>query len=123
MRRSVKFLALVLVLVMAVTAFAGCAKRLSGIYEATVEGNIVTLSFDGKDFIYKNGSVELRGTYDIQSVGEKYFITMTCDESAVNGQVTKLEEPENVYDEAEIRIHEDYISIGNGATMTKYTKK
>lgn len=125
MKRTVKVLALVLALIMAVTALAGCGKRLSGAYESTNDsGSVVLLAFDGKDFTYTMGSVQLKGTYEIKKNGDAYTFTMICDEEVTeNGGAQKLDEPVTIYDKTPIRIGEDYITIGSGTSVRKYVKK
>lgn len=125
MKRIVKVLALVLVFIMAVTALVGCGKRLSGTYESKTDtGKVVLITFDGKDFIYTIGNTQLKGTYEIKKSGDAYTFTMICDEEVTeNGGVKKLEEPDYIYDKAPIRIGEDYVSIGSGTQVRKYTKK
>lgn len=126
MKRTVKVLALILVLIMAVTAFVGCKKRLSGTYEGVNSaGGAVLILFDGDNFTYKNSTTgtELKGTYEIETHGEEHFITMICEESITTyGGAKKLENPYSIFEDATLRIGEDYISIGSGADMKKYTK-
>ena len=124
MKRTVKILALVLVFVMAATALVSCGKRLSGEYAAANSaGNTVTLTFKGNKFEYKTGTTDLKGTYEIKRNGENYTITMTCNESVVNGTSTKLEEPYFIGGgELALRIGEDYITLGSGTNAKKYTK-
>ena len=124
MKRTVKILALILVLAMAVTALVGCGKRLEGTYESTAsDGKVVLLVFDGKEFTYTMGSTQLKGTYEIKKSGEDYTFTMICDEEVTDNGVEKLEEPVTIYDGTSIRIGEDYITIGSGTNVRKYTKK
>ena len=124
MKRTVKILALVLVFVMAATALVSCGKRLSGSYESvTSSGGVATLSFSGNEFVYKTGTTDLKGTYSVKKNGENYTITMTCNESVVNGTSTKLEEPYFIGEgELALRIGEDYITLGSGTSAKKYTK-
>ena len=127
MKRTVKILALVLLLAMAVTAFASCGlfgKRLSGSYESTSDdGSVVLLTFDGDEWTYTKGTTQLKGTYKIKADGEHYSITMTQYESVTSGTVTVLQEPKNMYENAMLRIGEDYISIGSGTQVRVYNKK
>ena len=124
MKRTVRILALVLVFAMALTALVGCGTRLSGNYESVGnDGNVVILSFDGNDFSYKQGTTELKGTYKIVKNGDAYTITMNLDERVVEGKAEKLAEPYDIYKDAALRIGDDYISIGSGTSVKKYTKK
>ena len=124
MKRTVRILALVLVFAMAVTALVSCGNRLSGNYESVDNsGNVVILSFDGNEFSYKQGTTELKGTYKVKKSGENHTITMTLDEKVVDGKAEKLEEPYDIYTDTTLRIGEDYISIGSGTSVKKYTKK
>ena len=124
MKRKVKILALVLVLATALTAFVGCGKRLSGTYEGkSDDGTVVLLAFDGNEFTFTKGTTQLKGTFEVKKDGENYAITMTYDETVIDGKTTKLETPQDIYNGSMLRIGEDYITIGNGTQVRKYIQK
>lgn len=127
MKRSLKVLALFLLLAMAVTAFVGCSKRLSGTYENVAsDGTVALLVFDGNEFTYTLGTTQLIGEYEIKKDGESYRIIMMYDETVINGgKPQRLDTPSYIGSEdgLGLRIGDDYITIGNGTNVTKYSKK
>ena len=126
MKRSIKVLALFLLLAMAATAFVGCGKRLSGTYEhVETNGQVSLLVFDGEEFTYSLDSTQLIGTYEIKKEGENYRIIMMYDETVVDGKVKKLDEPLYIGSEkgVDLLIGEGFITVGSGLEAAKYTKK
>lgn len=127
MKRTVKILALVLLLTMAVTAMFSCGKRLSGSYENTAsDGTVSLFVFDGEEFVFKYGTTQLKGTYEIVKDGDEYRIIMLYDESVTSsGKVHRYDTPLYMGPEEGdvLRIEDDYITIGTGTDIRKYTKK
>lgn len=127
MKRTVKILALVLLLTMAVTAMFSCGKKLSGSYENTdSDGTVSLLVFEGDEFTYSRGTTQLKGTYEIVKDGDEKRIIMIYDETVTgSGKVTKLDKPLYIGPEEGrvLRIEDDYITIGSGTDIRKYTKK
>ena len=115
MKRTVKIVALVLLLSMALTAFVSCA-RPSGTYvDSAGEAMYV---FDGDEFIYTYNKVEFRGTYKIVGSDEDMRIILTILESATeNTPLTKLDKPEYIGDEKGV----DYLR-GETADGKEYVK-
>ena len=97
MKRTVKIVALVLLLSMALTALVSCA-RPSGTYvDSAGEAMYV---FDGDEYIFTYNSTEFRGTYKIVGSDEDMRIILTILESATKDTpLTKLDKPEYIGDE------------------------
>ena len=94
MKRTVKIVALVLLLAMAFTALVSC-ERLSGTYVDSAEEAMYV--FDGKEFTYTYNNVEFRGTYEIVGEDEDMRIILTILERATESSpLTKLDEPEYI---------------------------
>ena len=76
MKKTIKIAALMIVIVMAVFAFASCAKTLKGEYVCeTIIGN-TSYEFDGKEFKYNGltSALDYSGTYEIdEDAGEITF--------------------------------------------------
>ena len=127
MKRTVRILALVLLLVMAVTALASCSKQLSGSYEYVDKDGVVNLLvFDKDEFIFNHGSTQLIGNYKIQAEGENYRIVLMYDETvtpALGSQ--KHETPLYVGGEegVPLRITDAYIVLGTGIDAQRFVKK
>ena len=98
MKRTVKIVALVLLLAMAITALVSCG-RLSGTYVDAAEEAMYV--FDGKEYIFTYDGIEFRGTYKIVGEDEDMRIILTILERATgNTPLTKLEEPDYIGSEA-----------------------
>lgn len=123
MKRTVKIVALVLLLSMAFTALVSCG-RPSGTYvDGAGEAMYV---FDGKEFTYTYNEVEFRGTYKIVGEDEDMRIVLTILERATaNTPLTKLDKPEYIggeegvtYVRGEDSQGKEYVVI----STTRYTK-
>ncbi len=66
MKKSVKFLALVMALLMICLPLTACGKRLSGKYEHESWGIKTTYEFKGNKVTYSVGGEEVEGTYEIK---------------------------------------------------------
>lgn len=121
MTKSIRVVALLMVVVMLCVSLASCAKKLSGEYSADVLGTGTTMTFDGKNVkiaitVTLLGEVaSLDATYEIKDDKISFDI---ADEEEVTNELAKqviesLEEPV-AFEEGD-----DYIKIGD----VKYTKK
>ena len=126
MKRSVKIVALMLLLVMAFTALVSCS-RLSGTYVSS-DGTMIV--FDGENYTYttKVGEtpVEFKGTYKIKNDGEDSLIFLLKEEQSVDGTPKKLENPTYIggdNDGTEFGLNyakgEYEVVLENGSTVTK----
>ena len=94
MKRTVKIVALVLLLAMAITALVSCG-RPSGTYVDAAEEAMYV--FDGKEYIFTYDGIEFRGTYEIVGEDEDMRIILTILERATGSTpLTKLEKPDYV---------------------------
>ncbi len=123
MKRTVKIVALMLLISMALTAFVSCA-RPSGTYvDAAGEAMYV---FEGKNFTFTYNDVVFKGTYEIVGEEEDTRIVLTILERATeNTPLTKLDEPEYIgteegvtYVRGEDSQGKEYVII----STTRYTK-
>lgn len=117
MKRTVRILALVLLVAMAVTALSACSGRLSGTW-VDQEGNSV--AFNGTAFTITYGALQMQGTYEIKKVGADYRILLLQEKQINNGVVTTLTSPQYIgsANGLEFRRGEGYIWID----QTKYEK-
>ena len=120
MKKTVKIVALMLVLVMALACLASCGKTIKGEYEASVLGTGVNLKFDGKDVaitvkVLGFSADPIKATYEI----EDDKITFMIPEDAEISDEAK-DVLEDLEEAAALEIGEDddgkYIKIGS----TKY---
>ena len=116
MKKSVKVLALALVVVMLCVSLVSCGKKLSGEYEATILGSGVVLEFEGKKVTYtakvlgvEAASVE--GEYSIK--GDEITLSFGEDDK----DAKKLN---GTFDFEE---GDDYIKIGEFGKFEKVEKK
>ena len=121
MKKSLRILALALVLVTVVAAFASCGKKLSGTYSAEIFGTGTKMTFDGKNVkiaitVTLLGEVaSLDATYKIKDDKITFEI---ADEDEISNELAKkvvaeLEKP------AAFEEGDNYIKIGG----VKYTKQ
>lgn len=113
MKKSVRILAVVMVLLMVTLVFASCGKTLKGTYSAEIAGTGVEMEFEGKDvtITLKFLGAEVgssTGTYKIED--DQITLTFESDDD-------KVEAYNGTFDFEE---GEDYIKIG---TFGKFTKK
>lgn len=92
MKRTVRILALALVLALAFTAFVACGKRIPGTYTAEAG----TYTFKGNDFSFVSGKVELKGTYKIKEESGDLRIYLYLEEELVDGKVTQTYTGDNI---------------------------
>ena len=123
MKRTVKIVALMLLLTMALTAFVSCA-RPSGTYVDSA-GECMYV-FDGKAFTFTYNEVEFRGTYEIVGEDEDMRIILTILERATGSTpLTKLEKPEYIGDETGVTYARGEDSEGREyivISTTRYSK-
>ncbi len=94
MKKSVRILALVMALTLLTLALVACGNTLSGSY--TKQGLLAntTLEFSGKNVTISVGSLEAKGTYEIED--DKITITLAEDEddtkldAAIKGVINEL---------------------------------
>ncbi len=118
MKKTIKIAALMLVVVMAVFAFASCAKRLSGTYKAESFIGSTTYTFNGKnvEVTYEIGGFEKtsEGTYEIGENDEgDSIITFTFEDDDAESYEGEFSFAEGEEDGVK------YIKIGG----VKYTKQ
>lgn len=120
MKKSVRILAIVMVVLMLAMSLTACGKKLSGKYSADVLGTGTTMTFDGSDVkiaitVTLLGEVaSVDATYEIKD--DKISFDIADEEEITNDLAKKviksLEEP------VDFEEGEDYIKIAG----VKYTK-
>ena len=119
MKKTVKIVALALVLVMALACLASCGKTIKGEYEATVAGTGFNLKFDGKNVaitakVVGFSSDPINATYEIEDDKISFTIPEDAEMSAtvkglfndIFGQPATLEIGEEENGTAYIKIGE-----------------
>ena len=123
MKRTLKIVALMLLLSMALTAFVSCA-RPSGTYVDS--GATAMYIFDGKEFTYTFNGVEFRGTFEVVKDDDEMFIRcLVLEQATSNSPLTKVKEPFYIgseegmpYSRGETTDGKEYIKISE----TVYTR-
>ena len=114
MKKTIRIVALMLVLVMSVCALASCGKKLSGEYAAGGDLAGTSYTFKGSKVTIEMGGVEAEGTYKIK--GDKITIEF-ADENEDDASWSDIFQLLN--GEHDFEKGDDYIKIGD----TKYTKE
>ena len=121
MKKSIRIVAMLMVVLTLCMSLASCAKKLSGEYSADVFGTGTTMTFDGSDIkiaitVTLLGEVaSLDATYEIKD--DKISFDIADEEEVTNDLAKKV--IESLEEPVAFEEGEDYIKIGD----VKYEKK
>ena len=121
MKRTIRIVALMLVLVMSVCALASCGKKISGKYEGELDLGVakatVTYDFSGSKVEITTKTTNILGQVETETEEAKYEITENDDGTM---EITFITEKDGKEVENTVAFEEgdDYIKLG----IAKYSK-